>query len=67
MHPVIYHAERIGNAFRGEVLDGETFDTLIRTSKTYPNEVAAKQAAKRLWAERQVRLARATGLIGEVA
>jgi len=67
MNQVIYHAERIGAAYRGEVLDGTTYATLIRTSSTYTTEANARMAARTLWSERQVRLARATGLLCEVA
>lgn len=49
----IFVAERVGNAYRGEVLDGSTYRTILITAHTYANETIAKVAAKRIWAERQ--------------
>lgn len=39
--------------YRGEVLDGNTYRTILVTAHTYANETIAKCAAKRMWAERQ--------------
>lgn len=64
---VIFLAERAGSAFRGEVVDGLSFETIIRTSTTYTTEANARMAARTLWSERQVRLARASGMLCEVA
>lgn len=50
---VIYTTTRVGNAYRGEVLDGKTYRTLLVTAHTYPNETIAKVAAQRMWVESQ--------------
>ncbi|MGA0588895.1 hypothetical protein ACO2Q2_17500 [Dyella sp. KRB-257] len=50
----IFIAERFGNAFRGEVLDGRDYRTILVTAHTYPNETIARIAATRTWAEREL-------------
>lgn len=50
----IFIAERFGNAFRGEVLDGSTYLTILITAHTYANETIARIAATRTWAEREL-------------
>ncbi len=54
MHsPVLYIAQRIGSAYRGEVLDAKTYSTLLKTAHTYPTEAVAKVAARRTWEDAQ--------------
>ncbi len=46
---VMYTAERIGWAYRGEVVDATTYRTLFRTPLEYMEPISAKDAAKRMW------------------
>jgi len=50
---VIYIAQQVGNAYRGEVLDAKTYSCLLKTAHTYPNETIAKIAARRTWLDQQ--------------
>lgn len=49
----LFVATRHGDRYRGEILDGRTYRTIVVTAHLYPNETIAKVAAKRLWLERQ--------------
>lgn len=51
MH-VIYYAEMIGNSFRGEAVNAETYETVFRTPGTYPDPQIAQMAAQRMYAAR---------------
>jgi hypothetical protein len=62
-----FQAARDGNAYRGEVVDLVSFDTLAKTHLTYPNEVTAAIAARRMWEGWAQRIARATMVAGAVA
>jgi hypothetical protein len=44
-----YIAERVGNAYRGLAVDGQTFETKFRTPRTYPTPAIAQQAAMRMY------------------
>ena len=49
---VIYYAEMIGNSFRGEAVNAETYETVFRTPGTYPDPQIAQMAAQRMYAAR---------------
>jgi hypothetical protein len=49
---VVYVAERVGNAYRGEAVDGRTFETKFKTPHTYPTPAVAQQAALRMFGEK---------------
>lgn len=48
MNTVFYEAERIGNVYRGLVIDSKTFDTRAITAHTYPDRTVAIEAARRM-------------------
>lgn len=48
---VFFEAERIGNVYRGLVIDSKTFDTKSITAYTYPDRDVAIAAARRMHIE----------------
>ena len=48
----IFLAERIGNQYRGEVIDANTFERIAVTAHNYHDKTVAECAARRMWAER---------------
>ena len=53
----LFVAQQHGNAFRGEVLDGKTYQILMVTAHLYVTEAVAKVAARRMWEARDVEVA----------
>jgi hypothetical protein len=68
-HPVYYTAEPSATqrGFVGIVICSQTHRTLQRTALVYAAKDWAVMAAQRLWGGRAATMARAAGLIGEVA
>ena len=53
----LFVAQQHGTAFRGEVLDGKTYQILMVTAHLYVTEAVAKVAARRMWEARDVEVA----------
>ncbi|NKJ21984.1 hypothetical protein [Dyella sp. SG609] len=52
MPTVNFYAELIGDSFRGEAVNAETYETVFRTPGTYPDPQMAQMAAQRMYAAR---------------
>ncbi|KAF1008963.1 MAG: hypothetical protein GAK28_00595 [Luteibacter sp.] len=52
-----FQAQPAGRDFRGEVIDSKTFETIARTSLTYPTAHMAEVGARRMWQNRVQRIA----------
>jgi hypothetical protein len=53
----LFVAQQHGNAYRGEVLDGKTYQILLITAHLYVTEAIAKVAARRMWEAQQAEVA----------
>jgi hypothetical protein len=49
---IAYYAEQLGNVFRGEAVNLDTYETVFRTPGTYPDLQIAQMAAQRMYAAR---------------
>lgn len=49
---IIFYAEQIGTAYRGEAVDTTTYETVFRTPSTYPDPQIAQMAAQRMYVDR---------------
>jgi len=51
MNTVFFEAEKVGNTYRGLVIDSKTFDQILVTAHNYPDRTVAVEAARRMHLE----------------
>jgi hypothetical protein len=58
MSTIVFESERVGDQFRGVVIDMASFDVIERTG-TYASAETARSAAESLWRAKKAQEARA--------